>query len=114
MADVQSDASLFEDHFSVTDLDHKKYDRAGRITAKSNDNQTSLELDINTELFPIAIGDNLHVMLVSTLNHDGSRDDDKGWRDIARPGVTTLADNFDYVCYGKVYKFEDGKASKTL
>lgn len=114
MAEPTSDALLFEEQFEVTNIDHKKYDRAARITASSLDRATSLELDINTELFPLTATENIEVALATTLNLDGSRDDEKTWRDVAKPGVHTLADGYNYVCYGKVYKFEDGKADKTL
>ncbi|KUI68948.1 DNA-directed RNA polymerases I, II, and III subunit RPABC3 [Cytospora mali] len=114
MAEASSDALLFEDQFTVSAIDHKKYDRAARITASSLDGATSLELDINTELLPLSAGDNVEVALATTLNLDGSREDEKTWRDVAKPGVNTLADAYHYVCYGKVYKFEDGKAEKTL
>lgn len=100
----------------VTAKDHRKYDRAARITATSIDeeSQTKLELDINTELLDITPGTNIEVCLASTLSLDGSVDDDRGWRDVAKAQVQTLADGFEYVCYGKVYKFEDAKAAKTL
>lgn len=114
MAEPTSDALLFEEQFEITNVDHKKYDRAARITASSLDRATSLELDINTELFPLTATENIEVALATTLNLDGSRDDEKTWRDVAKPGVHTLADGYNYVCYGKVYKFEDGKADKTL
>lgn len=114
MAEATSDALLFEEQFEITNVDHKKYDRAARITASSLDRATSLELDINTELFPLTATENIEVALATTLNLDGSRDDEKTWRDVAKPGVQTLADGYNYVCYGKVYKFEDGKADKTL
>lgn len=114
MAEPSSDALLFEEQFEITNVDHKKYDRAARITASSLDRATSLELDINTELFPLTATENIEVALATTLNLDGSRDDEKTWRDVAKSGVQTLADGYNYVCYGKVYKFEDGKADKTL
>lgn len=114
MAEPTSDALLFEEQFEITNVDHKKYDRAARITASSLDRATSLELDINTELFPLTATENIEVALATTLNLDGSGDDEKTWRDVAKPGVHTLADGYNYVCYGKVYKFEDGKADKTL
>lgn len=69
-----------------------------------------MTLDINTELFPCAINDSLQCVLATTLSLDGTKED-KGWRDVGRAGPggeTTLADMFDYVCHGKLYKFEDG------
>jgi len=50
---------------------------------------------------------------VSTLNLDGSKDDEKGsWRE--NRGEQTLADLWDYVCYGKVYRFEEGADGEVI
>lgn len=116
MADSTNDASLFQGQFIITHKDHKKYDRAARLTLTSieEDADTKLELDINTELFDVNPGVNVEVVLASTLSLDGTADDDRGWRDAVKVGVSTLADTFEYVCYGKIYKFEDSKAAKTL
>ncbi|KAI0409504.1 DNA-directed RNA polymerases and 3 polypeptide [Xylaria palmicola] len=107
------DAQLFEDTFTVTDYDQSKYDRVARITANSTDNQTQMTLDINIELFPCLVGENLQVVLATTLALDGNRDsEERGWRDVR--GESTLADMYDYVCHGKIYKFEDGVEGQTL
>lgn len=47
-------------------------------------------------------------MLASTLSLDGSKDDSatKGWRDLGME--PSLADEYDYVCHGKIYRFEEG------
>ncbi|CAH0025540.1 unnamed protein product [Clonostachys rhizophaga] len=104
-----ADATLFEDRFQVTDYDQSKYDRVARIQCISADNQTEMTLDINIELFPCAVGDTLLVVMATTLNHDGTKDDDKGWRDTSKlpDAPSTIADAYDYVCYGKIYKFEE-------
>ncbi|KAI0188344.1 DNA-directed RNA polymerases and 3 polypeptide [Xylaria scruposa] len=107
------DAQLFEDQFTVTDYDQSKYDRVARITANSTDNQTQMTLDINIELFPCLVGENLQVVLATTLALDGNRDnEERGWRDVR--GESTLADMYDYVCHGKIYRFEDGVEGQTL
>ncbi|KAI8945103.1 DNA-directed RNA polymerases and 3 polypeptide [Xylaria longipes] len=107
------DAQLFEDTFTVTDYDQSKYDRVARITANSTDNQTQMTLDINIELFPCLVGENLQVVLATTLALDGNRDnEERGWRDVR--GESTLADMYDYVCHGKIYRFEDGVEGQTL
>ncbi|KAI1383370.1 DNA-directed RNA polymerases I [Hypoxylon trugodes] len=108
------DAQLFEDTFTVTTYDQSKYDRVARIGGTSTDNLTTLSLDINIELFPIRVGSNLEVLLTTSLSLDGSKDDEeeKGWRHVR--GESTLADMYDYVCHGKIYKFEDGADGQTI
>ncbi|KAG9229014.1 DNA-directed RNA polymerases I [Amylocarpus encephaloides] len=104
------DSQLFEETFTITALDHSKYDRVARLNATSEDSEVMVLLDINTQLYPCAIGENLKIVLATSLSLDGSKDDGKGWRDVARADAeATLADMYDYVCHGKIYKFVDAQ-----
>lgn len=112
-----TETQLFDENFTINSYDNSKYDRVARIGGTSMDSQTVMTLDINTELFPLEIGETVHVVLASSLSLDGTKDDGRGWRDIARSGPggePTLADLFDYVCHGKIYKFEDGEDGITM
>ena len=106
-----SDAQLFEDHFSITSADPQKYDRVARIVGHSPDHSVEMTLDINTDVYPIQPGETVTMLLASTLNLDGTKDDEKGWRE-PKPGEAGLADMFDYVCHGKIYRFEENKDDK--
>lgn len=113
MADTQNsgdsgDTQLFDEFFTITEFDQTKYDRVARITGYSHDGTTSFTLDINTELFPVEQGESLKLVLASSLSLDGSKDDGRGWKDDGHNPEPTLAEIYDYVCYGKCYKFEDG------
>jgi DNA-directed RNA polymerase I, II, and III subunit RPABC3 len=116
MSNIASDAQLFEEHFRIERLGDNKYDRVDRIYCKSEDKSISMSLDINKELFPCKPEEELHVALATSLHYDGSKDDERGWRDVAKAGASdaTLADIFDYVCYGKIYKFEDAEDGKVI
>lgn len=120
MSGSTGDSQLFEDSFTITEVDQSKYDRVARLYATSTDAQTVVTLDINVELFPCHVGENLTVVLATTLALDGSREEmDKGWRDLTKAGApgsgeSTLADMYDYVCHGKIYKFEDGDDGQTM
>lgn len=107
-----ADATLFEEHFSITSINAEKYDRVLRLYATSDDSATNITLDVNSELFPCQAGEHFQCVLASTLAMDGSKDD-KGWRDVSG-GEPTLADMFDYVCYGKIYKFEDSNVEGSV
>lgn len=103
-----SENILFENSFKITDLNNAKYDRVSRIKAYSeNGREVLLTLDVNTELYPLNVDDRMTVALALSLNLDGSKDDGKGWREVGR-GEQTLADEYDYVCHGKIYRFEEG------
>lgn len=102
-----SEALLFENTFVIEAINNQKYDRVSRISAHSEDNATFLMLDVNTELFPLAETERIKLALALTLNLDGSKDDTKGWREVGM-GEQTLANEYDYVCHGKIYRFEEG------
>ena len=102
-----TDVNLFSDTFTITSTDDFKYDRVTRLNANNENGDTTMNLDVNKELFPCFTGDRLQLLLASTLSLDGSKDDGKGWRDVGR-GEASVADDYDYVCHGKVYRFEEG------
>lgn len=79
-----ADATLFDDHFTITSLNAQKYDRVARVTGTSQDSLTVLSLDINTELYPLNVNDGIQLVLASTLNLDGAKEDANAgsWRDI--------------------------------
>lgn len=107
---IMSDPQLFEDTFTITAVNSQKYDRVARISCTSSDSLTTFTLDINTELYPCAVGEQLSMCLASTLSLDGKDDSvggKGGWRDVGM-GEQTLANDYDYVCHGKVYRFEEG------
>ncbi|PCD28168.1 hypothetical protein HYE67_002590 [Fusarium culmorum] len=113
---ASGDATLFEESFTVMEYDQSKYDRVARIHCTSADSQTIMSLDINIELFPCVRGDSLHVVLTTTLALDGSKEEEKGWRDVGKGGdaPATIADLYDYVCHGKIYKFEETFDGNTM
>ncbi|KAF2721536.1 RNA polymerase [Polychaeton citri CBS 116435] len=104
---MSQDTQLYEDGFTITQVIDGKYDRVMRVHGTSSDNQTSITLDLNSELYPLQTGEQITLLLATTLNLDGTKDEGKGWREKA--GETTLADLYDYVCFGKMYRFEAGE-----
>ena len=103
-----ADAQKFEDTFVIDTVDNSKYDRVSRIFGNSADHSVALTLDINHELFPVSVQDNLNLVLADSLslNQDGVKEE-KGWRETAK-GEASLADMYEYVMHGRIYKFEDG------
>ena len=108
MEEQPSDANLFKDEFTVTAINSAKYDRVSRVSGHNTTRDVEFTLDVNTEVYEMQPNDKIELVLASTLSLDGSKDDGKGWRD-TQHGETTLADMYDYVCHGKVYRFEDGE-----
>lgn len=44
---------LFEDTFTIKSVDNTKFDRVSRIESKSQAFETTLTLDINTDIYPL-------------------------------------------------------------
>lgn len=103
-------STLFDDIFAVTDVDPGRYNKVSRIEASSTtQEQCKLSLDVNTDLFPVQLQEQLTVTIASSLGVDeGSNDSSatRSWRPPA-PGERSLADDYDYVMYGTAYKFEE-------
>ncbi|KAI3895276.1 hypothetical protein C5167_024293 [Papaver somniferum] len=98
---------LFEDIFTVNNMDPdgKKFDKVSRIEARSEQFDMFMHLDVNTEVYPLRTGDKFTMVLASTLSLDGTPD--TGY--FTQGGRKSLADKFEYVMHGKLYRIgEEG------
>ncbi|CAK9134853.1 unnamed protein product [Ilex paraguariensis] len=68
--------TLFEDIFVVDKLDPdgKKFDKVSRIEAMSEQFDMYMQLDVNTEIYRMHVGEKFMMVLASTLNLDGTPD----------------------------------------
>ncbi|KAI0757104.1 RNA polymerase I [Daedaleopsis nitida] len=110
---------LFDDIFTISDIDKegKKFDRVSRLYARSKNYDMELTLDYNVELFPLQNDQSFALALASSLSRvpqgaagatEGEEKDQDVWRpDVKRRG---LDDDYEYVMYGKVYRFDSGSA----
>ncbi|KAJ8898973.1 hypothetical protein K2173_008475 [Erythroxylum novogranatense] len=96
---------MFDDIFVVDKLDPdgKKFDKVSRIEARSQNCEMFMHLDVNTEIYPMAVGDKFTMALAHTLNLDGTPD--TGY--YTQGGRKTLADKYEYIMHGKVYKISE-------
>ncbi|KAI0004161.1 RNA polymerase I [Russula compacta] len=109
---------VFDDIFTINDnnLGGKKFDRVSRLAAESRNYRMKLTLDYNSEIFPLDNGQNVVLALASSLARDpaGSQDtavEEDRDRDVWRPdgkGRRGFEDEYDYVMYGRVYRFDPG------
>ncbi|KAJ2359429.1 DNA-directed RNA polymerases I, II, and III subunit RPABC3 [Coemansia erecta] len=120
------DNILFSDTFDVKDLDKggKRFDRVSRIDGRSQTHDMSLILDVNSELYPLDAGDKFKLTLASSLslslgdskeafgNGRGKGDAESNWRAYVNGEERSLADDYDYVMYGRVYRYDDASGSK--
>ncbi|KAI0773830.1 RNA polymerase [Fomes fomentarius] len=96
---------LFDDIFAISEVDKegKKFDRVSRLYGRSKNYDMELTLDYNVELFPLQRDQSFALALASSLSREKDRD---VWRpDVKRRG---LDDDYEYVMYGKVYRFDGG------
>lgn len=108
---MASDTLLLDELFTISSVDKERYDRVSRITADTSSQPAlHMTLDINSEVYPLQLHETISVQVTSSLSLDGSKDA-KAWRE-QRIGERTLADDYEYVCYGKVYRFDEGKDDK--
>ncbi|KAF8633908.1 hypothetical protein AX15_001095 [Amanita polypyramis BW_CC] len=110
---------VFDDIFTITAIDKegKKFDRVSRLYAHSKNYDMDLTLDFNVELFLLHQDDSFALALASSLARGGpagtTEDGEDKERDVWRSdgkGHRGLEDDYDYVMYGKVYKFDGGTA----
>ncbi|KIM48048.1 hypothetical protein M413DRAFT_439750 [Hebeloma cylindrosporum] len=113
---------VFDDIFTIDAIDKegKKFDRVSRLYAHSKNYDMDLTLDYNVELFPLQKDQSFALALASSLARGGtsgnaaeaSQDEtNENERDVWRPdgkGSRGLEDEYDYVMYGKIYKFDGG------
>ncbi|KAF4667931.1 DNA-directed RNA polymerases I, II, and III subunit RPABC3 [Perkinsus chesapeaki] len=95
-------SAIFDDMFDVKNIDDEKFDRVSRIKAQSHTYNADVEVDINTEIYPIGKNDTLRIAIASAA------DATEGYQgESAQPGII---DDYEYAMYGKVYK----KMNKTV
>lgn len=85
---------------------HVTLTAVSRIIASSPTLGMTLAIDIMTEVFPVHVGQQLTFLLASSLQRQGAADgnatvDRDAWR-LDQPGAQGLADEYEYVMYGKV------------
>ncbi|KAF6734353.1 DNA-directed RNA polymerases I, II, and III subunit RPABC3 [Oryzias melastigma] len=99
---------LFEDIFDVKDIDPdgKKFDRVSRLHCESESFKMDLILDVNTQIYPVDLGDKFRLVIASTLYEDGTQ-----MMESTIPRMIDHPAQFDYVMYGKVYKIEGDETS---
>ncbi|KAG6421097.1 hypothetical protein SASPL_117646 [Salvia splendens] len=81
-----------------------------RISARSEQFDMLIHLDVNIEIYPMHAGEKFMLVLASTLNLDGTPD--SGYY---TPGnKKSLADKFDFVMQGKLYRISEESSEKQV
>lgn len=103
---------LFEDIFDVKDIDPdvkiKVFDRVSRIHCESESFKMDLILDINSQIYPLGLGEKFRLVIATSIIDDVYSDDSE-WT--PRMQLSTRADGFDYIMKGKIYRIEGEDSS---
>ena len=86
-----------------------------RIHAQSKVNKLEIELDINTDIYPIAEGSFYKLVLATSVNSDGSDGFDiVKYENVgsAASGMGALIDQYEYAMHGKVFKYHLDETEK--
>ncbi|KAI7869721.1 RNA polymerase [Spinellus fusiger] len=119
---MSQDNVLFQDLFDIKDINPngKRFDRVSRLVARSENYEMDLTLDYNSELYPLEITDKVSLVLASSLSLEAVQEvvpstgagagtapeKRESWRERA-PGERDLSDEYEYVMFGKVYRYDD-------
>lgn len=122
-------AGTFTDTFNVFAVDmvekmkgadrvrvhEKQFDKVSRIEAKSENYDTSVVIDINSEIYPIAEGDKIELLITEQLREPGQdlMEDGKAIFDPTLP-LGKTADDFEYIMYGRIFKFAEEKSKAVI
>lgn len=103
-------ALLYQDQFEVKEIS-KKFDKVARVLCRlaEEGEDVSLELDINCDLYPLELNDKFTFALASTLAPDGT----PGAEHFESSSGPSLMDQYEYVMYGKIYKWKQEYAKST-
>lgn len=104
MAEIYFDDVIMVDRI---DPDGKKYDKVSRIEARSEEYNMEMQVDLNTEIYPVRVGERFRMAITPSLHLDGKAvASDEG-------APKSLADKFEYVAHGLLYKMSEDMSGST-
>lgn len=107
---------VFEDTLNVSSIDRegKFFSKTSRIEGITSSNQCKVQLDINVEVYPIESKGIYSLMIVRSLNPDGTPSGFNYSQDLLYKEGNLLS-RCDYAMHGKVFKYtEEGDNFVTI
>lgn len=95
----------FDDTFRVLSLDTERFDKVSRVKAQAQTFLADIEIDINTDIYPVKVGETVSIAVATT-------GEEAAWDSAASRLGGGLLDAYEYVMFGKVYKKVDGSGTK--
>ncbi|KAH0791305.1 DNA-directed RNA polymerases I, II, and III subunit RPABC3 [Histomonas meleagridis] len=102
---------LFTDNFTVNAIDPegRSFDNIQRIVCSNESGDSQLILDINSQLYEMRQDEYFSLVISQEISTEAPSDSTH-WH----PGMlqnSTFASKFDYIMYGKVYRYEEDSAN---
>ena len=94
---------LFSSTFKVERKDDSRFDKVARFYCTSESSRVNLFVDINIDVYPVQENSELVITFASTILPNGAAVPDSYDPTIFEK--ETLADDYEYVMYGKIFKF---------
>jgi DNA-directed RNA polymerase I, II, and III subunit RPABC3 len=107
--------SSFEDTFKIANIDRegKPFQSVSRIEGTSKLTTVEIELDINTEIYPVAVNEDISISLVPSYSLEGA-DKIAGSFNIHEDFSNTIIAKYDYVMYGKIFKVTEDRSARNM
>ena len=101
--------SLLDDTIKVTEINREgKFFRSiARLDAESQMYDIKIQLDVNSDIYPVEVNSHYSFCIAKTLNLDGAQDKGYFTSDMIEG---SLADRYDYVMHGKIFKSDLDKS----
>lgn len=106
---------IFEDTILLNEIDKdgRFFEKVSRVDATSEVYDCKISFDVNVDIYPVSKGSYYSFVLAKSLNTDGMASPNTFSYDLYTK-KNTLLDKYDYVMYGKIFKFNeenDGRVS---
>ena len=94
----------------IRNSSHSSNVLVSRIAATSSVNRLAIELDVNTDIYPMVLNEFYKLVLATSVNADGSDAFDiiqyENQGSAANAGMGALIDQYEYVMHGKIFKYQ--------
>nr|QSE03624.1 DNA-directed RNApolymerases I II III subunit RPABC3 [Metchnikovella dogieli] len=99
---------LYQDIFVISELDKegKFFDRVSRLYGRTEGMGICVELDVNTEVYPVKAGERFSLVLADTLFKDGTQSTTYTKKLYSED---SHVQDYEYVCSGTVFVKEEDK-----
>jgi len=98
--------ALVSTNFVVEEVDKegKIFDNVSRIYARSENGESSLELDINSQIYSLPVGQAFTLAIDTEIAKNRQSENKQHWH----PSIldNSIASQYDYVMHGTVYRYE--------